>query len=83
MFSIILNVVGSLLHFYVAGRLYAIRTLRERIRPRWWWLGAAVIWLVYLTGVPIGDEALDWRWWPGQFAMTWLGVVCACLDRIL
>ncbi len=74
MFSIILNVVGSLLHFYVAGRLYAIRPLRERIRPRWWWFGAVVLWLVYLAGVQIGDEALDWRWWPGQFAMTWLGV---------
>ena len=75
MFSIILYAVGSLLHFYVAGRLYAIRPLRERIGPRGWWIGAVVVWLVYLAGVRIGDEALDWRWWPGQFAVTWLGVL--------
>lgn len=75
MFSIILNVVGSLLHFYVAGRLYTIPFVRERIGPRGWWIGAVVVWLVYLAGVQIGDEALDWRWWPGQFAMTWLGVM--------
>jgi predicted MPP superfamily phosphohydrolase len=75
MFSLILNVVGSLLHFYVAGRLYKLPGVRTRIRPRTWWLGAGIVWLVYLAGVQLGDEALDWRWWPGQFAMSWLGVL--------
>ena len=23
----------------------------------------------------LGDEAIDWRWYPGQFAMTWLGIL--------
>jgi predicted MPP superfamily phosphohydrolase len=75
MFSIILYVIGSLLHFYVASRLYKIRPLPERIPARAWWIGAVLIWLLYLAGVWIGDEALDWRWWPGQFAMTWLGIM--------
>jgi predicted MPP superfamily phosphohydrolase len=75
MFSIILNVIGSLLHFYVASRLYQIRPIRGRVAARAWWLGALAIWLVYLAGVQIGDEAFDWRWWPGQFAMSWLGIL--------
>jgi predicted MPP superfamily phosphohydrolase len=75
MFSIILNVIGSLLHFYVASRLYKIRPIRERIAARAWWLGAGALWLAYLVGVQLGDEALDWRWWPGQFAMSWLGIL--------
>lgn len=74
MFSIILNVIGTLLHFYVAGRLYKIRPIRDRIAAPAWWLGAGFIWLLYIAGIQIGDEALDWRWWPGQFAMTWIGI---------
>ena len=74
MFSLILNVIGSLLHFYVAARLYRIDALRRRVSPRWWWLGAVVVWLLYLAGVQVGDEELDWRWWPGQFSMMWLGI---------
>jgi hypothetical protein len=75
MFSIILNIIGSLLHFYVASRLYKIGPIRQRISAPAWWPGAVLIWLLYLAGVQIGDEALDWRWWPGQFAMTWLGIL--------
>lgn len=75
MFSIILYVIGSLMHFYVADRLRRTAFLRGRVRPRAWWIGAVLVWLVYLAGVRIGDEALDWRWWPGQFAMTWLGLL--------
>ncbi|GHA78818.1 metallophosphoesterase [Cognatilysobacter bugurensis] len=75
MFSIILYVVGSLMHFYVADRVRRAAFLRERVRPGPWWLGAVLVWLVYIAGVRIGDEALDWRWWPGQFAMTWLGLL--------
>ncbi|WP_020656282.1 metallophosphoesterase [Massilia niastensis] len=75
MFSIVLNICGSLMHFYVAHRLYSLPLLRERMSPRPWWAGALVLWLVYLAGVHLGDQALDWRWWPGQFALTWLGVL--------
>ncbi len=74
MFSIILNVIGSLLHLYVASRLYKIGPIRDRVTPRTWWLGAAAIWLLYLFGMHLGDESLDWRWWPGQFSMLWLGI---------
>jgi predicted MPP superfamily phosphohydrolase len=74
MFSIILNVIGSLLHFYVASRLYKVPFIHERIKPRAWWLGVLLIWLLYLVGNQVGDAALDWRWWPGQFAVHWLGI---------
>jgi predicted MPP superfamily phosphohydrolase len=74
MFSIVLNIVGTLFHLYVAARLYSLDAVRTRVSRRAWWIGALVIWLVYFTGVRIGDEALDWRWWPGQFALTWLGI---------
>lgn len=75
MFSIVLNIVGSLMHFYVAHRLYRVGPIRARMPARAWWLAALLIWLVYLAGVQLGDEALDWRWWPGQFALTWLGIL--------
>ena len=74
MFSIVLNIVGSLFHLYVAARLYALAPIRSRIPARAWWSGALLLWLVYIAGVHVGDAALDWRWWPGQFALTWLGV---------
>lgn len=74
MFSIVLNIVGTLLHWYVAHALYRIAPLRGRIRARWWWSGTAVLWLLYIWGVQLGDSALDWRWWPGQFAVNWLGL---------
>jgi predicted MPP superfamily phosphohydrolase len=75
MFSIILNIVGSLMHFYVAHRLYRLGPIRARVPAKLWWLGALLVWIVYLAGVRLGDEALDWRWWPGQFALTWLGIL--------
>ena len=83
MFSIILNVIGSLMHFYVAQRLHALGPIRARIPARWWWLGALVVWAVYLLGVRLGDAALDWRWWPGQFAMTWLGILFVMTQYLL
>lgn len=82
MFSIVLNIIGSLMHFYVAHRLHRVAPIRARIPARAWWLGAVLLWVVYLAGVRLGDEALDWRWWPGQFALTWLGtlfVMTLCL----
>ncbi|KQQ97310.1 metallophosphoesterase [Massilia sp. Leaf139] len=75
MFSIVLNLVGTLFHFYVAHRLFALIPVRARIPAKAWWLGALLVWLVYIGGVQLGDEALDWRWWPGQFALTWLGIL--------
>ncbi|MGJ9416565.1 metallophosphoesterase [Massilia sp. CMS3.1] len=75
MFSIVLNVIGSLFHFYVAHRLYRLDPVRTRVPATAWWVGAVLLWLVYLAGVHLGDEAIDWRWWPGQFALTWLGVM--------
>lgn len=74
MFSIVLNIAGTLFHLYVAARLYSLDAVRSRIPRRAWWAGALLVWLVYFAGVRIGDEALDWRWWPGQFALTWLGI---------
>lgn len=83
MFSLILNGIGTLMHFYVAHRLYALAPIRARVKARWWWLGAVVVWAVYLLGVRLGDAALDWRWWPGQFAMTWLGILFVMTQYLL
>jgi predicted MPP superfamily phosphohydrolase len=74
MFSIVLNIVGTLFHLYVAARLYSLDAVRTRVSRRAWWIGALLIWLIYFAGVRVGDAALDWRWWPGQFALTWLGI---------
>lgn len=74
MFSIVLNIAGTLFHLYVAARLYSLDAVRSRVPRRAWWLGALLVWLLYIAGVHLGDEALDWRWWPGQFAVTWLGI---------
>jgi predicted MPP superfamily phosphohydrolase len=75
MFSVVLNLIGTLFHFYVAQRLYRIDAIRARLPARGWWLGALFVWLVYLGGVHMGDEATDWRWWPEQFALNWLGIM--------
>jgi len=74
MFSIVLNIVGTLFHLYVAARLYSLDAVNSRVPRRAWWIGALLVWLLYFAGVRIGDQALDWRWWPGQFALTWLGI---------
>lgn len=74
MFSIVLNIAGTLFHLYVAARLYSLDPVRSRVSRRAWWLGALLVWLLYIAGVHLGDEVLDWRWWPGQFAVTWLGI---------
>jgi predicted MPP superfamily phosphohydrolase len=75
MFSVVLNIVGTLFHFYVAHRLYRIEGIRARVPARGWWLGALLVWLAYLAGVHMGDDATDWRWWPEQFALNWLGIM--------
>ena len=75
MFSVVLNIIGTLFHFYVALSLYRIDAVRARVPARGWWLGALLVWLAYLGGVQMGDEATDWRWWPEQFALNWLGIM--------
>ena len=83
MFSIILNVIGTLMHLYVAQRLYALAPVRARIPARAWWVGAVLLWLLYMFGLRMGDAALDWRWWPGQFALTWLGILFVTTQWLL
>lgn len=75
MFSIVLNLVGTLLHFYVAQRLYRLLRARVRVQAGAWWMGAVLVWLVYLLGVHLGKSDSDWRWWPEQFALNWLGLL--------
>ena len=58
MFSIIINFLGSLMHFYVAHRLYALGPVRARVPARVWWVGAVALWAFYLWGVQLGDAAL-------------------------
>lgn len=75
MFSIVLNLVGTLFHFYVAHRLFRIDAVRARVPAKARWPGAVLVWIVYLAGVHLGADALDWRWWPEQFALNWLGLM--------
>ena len=75
MFSIVLNLAGTLLHFYVAQRLHRVTPLRARVRARAWWTGALLVWIAYLLGVHLGKNDADWRWWPEQFALGWLGLM--------
>ncbi|WP_229425056.1 MULTISPECIES: hypothetical protein [unclassified Massilia] len=51
MFSIVLNIVGTLMHFYVAHRLQRIAFVRANVAPGSWWLAALAVWLVYLAGI--------------------------------
>lgn len=83
MFSIILNLVGALMHLYVAHRLYALGAVRSLVPARAWWVGVVALLAFYLWGVQLGDAALDWRWWPGQFAMTWLGILFCMTQYVL
>lgn len=83
MFSIVLNIIGTLLHLYVAHALFRIDALRQRIAPRWWWGATLLVWLLYMAGVQVGDSALDWRWWPGQFAVMWLGITFVLAQYLL
>lgn len=83
MFSIVLNIVGTLLHLYVAHGLLRIDAVRQRVSKRGWWLGALLVWLIYIAGVHLGDDALDWRWWPGQFALMWLGITFILAQYLL
>jgi predicted MPP superfamily phosphohydrolase len=78
MFSIVLNIIGTLFHFYVAQRIWRIwrsGLLPSRLRPGAWWLGVVLLWLVYLAGVHIGHASAGWRWVLGQFSLNWLGIL--------
>jgi predicted MPP superfamily phosphohydrolase len=75
MFSIVLNIIGTLFHFYVAQRVSRTGLVPSRVRPAAWWLGVVLLWLVYLAGVHIGNATSGWRWVLGQFSLNWLGIL--------
>ena len=75
MFSIVLNIIGTLFHFYVAQRVSRTGLIHARLRPQAWWLGVVLLWLVYLAGVHIGNASSGWRWVLGQFSLNWLGIL--------
>lgn len=73
MFSLILNVVGSLLHFYCTWRVGSFTMERRSVGLRGWWLVSAVVWVIYIAGVWIGDEPVGLiAWGLSQFAFHWL-----------
>ena len=73
MFSLILNVVGSVLHIYCAWRVGSLPIVRRRVGIRIWWLASAVVWVIYIAGVWIGDEPVGLIAWAlSQFAFHWL-----------
>jgi uncharacterized protein len=72
-FSLILNVVGSVLHLYCAWRVGSLPIIRRRIGLRAWWLISVVVWVIYVAGVWIGDEPTGIIAWAlSQFAFHWL-----------
>lgn len=83
MFSLILNLVGSILHVYCAWRVGSLPAVRRGIGTRGWWLGAAALWVAYVAGVRIGDEPDGpIAWVLSQFAFHWLTtlfLVSVCL----
>lgn len=73
MFSVILNVVGSALHLYCAWRVGSLPIVRRRVGFRGWWLAGAVVWVLYIAGVLIGDEPGGLiAWVLSRFAIHWL-----------
>ena len=56
MFSLILYVVGSILHFYCAWHVGFLPAVRRLFGLRGWWLASTAVWVVYVVGVWIGDE---------------------------
>ncbi len=73
MFSLILNVVGSVLHLYCTWRVGSLPIVRRRIGLRGWWVASAVVWVIYIAGVRIGDEPAGLITWAlSQFAFHWL-----------
>jgi predicted MPP superfamily phosphohydrolase len=76
MFSLILHFVGTLLHGYCTWRVGTLPLIRRRLAPWQWWLFSALVWLGYVGGVEIGDDAggrLSLAL--AQFAFHWLVVV--------
>ena len=73
MFSLILNVVGSALHLYCAWRVGSLPIVRRRVGFCGWWLASAVVWVIYIAGISIGDEPGGIiAWVLTQFAIHWL-----------
>lgn len=83
MFSLMLYLIGSILHVYCAWRIASLPVVRNRIRARTWWVAVAVVWVAYIAGVRIGDEpdgAIAWVL--SQFAFHWLTtmfLIAVCL----
>lgn len=76
MFFLILTLAGSLLHAYCAWRIGALPWIRRRIGGRRWWFSAALLWLVYLSGIAIGDNPAGLiAAAVAQFAFHWLVVL--------
>lgn len=73
MFSLILNVVGSVLHLYCTWRIGSLPMVRRRVGLRGWCVASVVVWVIYITGVRIGDEPVGLiAWVMSQFAFHWL-----------
>jgi uncharacterized protein len=76
LFSLILYLVGSILHFYCAWRVGSLPTVRRRVSLRNWWLASTVVWVVYVVGVWIGDEPAGLIAWAlSQFSFHWLATL--------
>ncbi len=58
MFSLILNIVGTLLHGYCTWRLGSLPWIVQHVGRHRWWAFSLVLWLAFITGVQIGDEAV-------------------------
>jgi uncharacterized protein len=73
LFSLILIIVGSILHLYCAWRVGSLPLIRRRVGPSGWWLATTVVWAVYAAGIWIGDEPTGMiAWFLSQFAFYWL-----------
>ncbi|MGM0600829.1 MAG: metallophosphoesterase [Candidatus Rifleibacteriota bacterium] len=73
MFSLILNVIGSILHFYSAHRIGTMSAVKGKVGVRNWWLAVIFVWIFYIVGVQIGDEPIGpVTWLLAQFSFYWL-----------
>ncbi len=73
MFSLILNVVGSVLHLYCTWRVGSLPVVQRRVSLCGWWMASAIVWVIYIAGVWIGDNPGGLMAWSlSQFAFHWL-----------
>ncbi len=72
----ILNLAGTLLHAYGAWRIGTLPWVRHRIGVRRWWLWVAAVWVAYVVGVAIGDDASGaLSFVLAQFSFHWLAAL--------